>query len=204
MHRTCPETRPVLNLGHGPWYYSVHFPAGCSMHRISCLVLLVALAMSFPAVVAAQERQPFRARLAPRPPVEIGLWAGYDVDAEAPAGGGQLRLPVGAFLEVVASGGYTFVSEFSAWQANLDAALRLGFRQAIYGGAGAAVAHRAFENGGEPVSPEDTRWGVNLFFGVSLPRFLPIRFRPYAEARWTFVSDYDAALVMQAGLNLRF
>ena len=173
------------------------------MQRLACTILL-AIAISYPTLVAAQERQPARARLAPHPPIEVGLWGGYDVDAEAPVGGGQLRLPLGAFLEVVASGGRTFASGPTVWQVNLDAALRLGFRQAIYGGGGAAVTHRAFESGGEPASPEDTRWGVNLFFGLSLPRFLPIHFRPYAEARWTFVSDYDAALVLQAGVNLGF
>lgn len=174
------------------------------MHRIAHTTLLAAVAMATPTWASAQERGEIRPSLAPRPPVELGIWGGYDVDAEAPAAGGQLRLPLGAFLELVPSGGYTFTSDYTVWQANLDAAIRLGFRQAIFAGAGAAVAHRVFETSGEPVLPEDTRMGVNLFFGISLPRFLPIRFRPYAQARWTFVSDYDAALVAQAGVNLRF
>lgn len=166
-------------------------------------LLALGLSVITGAAGAQQPARP-RAQLAVRPALELGAWGAYDFDAGAPAAGAQVRLSVGPFLEIVPSGGYAFASDQTVWQANLDVAIRMGFRQTIYAGAGAALAHRAFEQDGDPVLPEDTRAGVNLFAGVSVPRFLPIRLRPYGEARWTFVSDFDATTILQVGVNVRF
>jgi hypothetical protein len=49
----------------------------------------------------------------------------------------------------------------------------------------------------------DTKLGVNLLAGIAPPRRSLSAFRPYAETRWTFVSDFDPQFSLVAGLNLR-
>ncbi|MDH3456217.1 MAG: hypothetical protein OER90_05195 [Gemmatimonadota bacterium] len=138
-----------------------------------------------------------------RPAVELGIRTGYDFDVDAVLVGAQLRLPIGPTIEVVPSADYYFVSDGTAWQVNADVMVRTGFLQLLYGGVGGALTHRPFTVSDFTV-PDDTKWGLNLSAGVSTPRFLPWRVRPYAEARWTFVSEYDTQFAIVGGANLRW
>jgi hypothetical protein len=169
--------------------------------RVAALLLAGAV-MAVPQDVEAQRlRVGANIRGPARPGPELGIRGGYDFDAEAVSLGGQLRLPIGPFIEIVPSGDYFLAGDQTAWQANLDLAVRTGFRQVLYAGVGGALAHRAFEIQGIAIFPEDTKLGLNLFAGASIPRFLRTRIRPYIEARWTFVSDFDAQFDLVLGVN---
>jgi hypothetical protein len=138
-----------------------------------------------------------------RPAVELGVRSGYDFDVDGVTVGAQLRLPVGPTIEVVPSADYLFVADATAWQVNADLMVRTGFLQLLYAGLGAALTHRPFSIGNVTIV-EEAEWGLNLLAGVSAPRFLPWRVRPYAEARWTFVSEFDTQFAIVGGANLRW
>jgi hypothetical protein len=160
--------------------------------------------MALTPVTAHTQRARLRAgrQAVGRPAVEIGIRGGYDFDVTAPSAGVQLRLPIGPTAELVPSGDYYFTGSQTAWQANLDLAVRTGFLQVVYAGVGAALAHRSFVTD-EVMLPEDTKLALNLFAGASVPRFFPGRWRPYLETRWTVASGYDSQFVALIGLNVR-
>lgn len=174
------------------------------MQRAVCLLAIALVSpIVLPQAAAAQRREPsVRSRLLARAVPEVGLRAGYEFDIGGLGIGAQGRVPVGPFGELVLGGDYYLVSDQTAWQMNLDIALRVGFQQVLYGGAGLAIARRAFELDDVPQFPEKTKAGINLFAGLATPRFRRVRLRPYAEARWTFVSDFDAHFAVAVGVNM--
>lgn len=111
-------------------------------------------------------------------------------------------MPGGPFADLVASGDYFVTDDGPSWQGNVDFAVRLGGRQALYGGVGLAVARRVFQMDDVPMLPRQTKVGINLFAGVGPPRFLRLPLRPYIELRQTFISEFDSQLYIAGGVNV--
>lgn len=176
-----------------------------SSRRWWTLPCVVVLAAGGAANLVAQ--QPERPRLGPelarRPAPEFGVRGAYDFDLKAGGVGAQLRVPLLNVMEIIPSGDYYFVSGSSAWQASLDLAVRWGFRQVLYAGGGGALVRRNFVTGVGQTT-ETSKAGTNLFVGAAIPRLSRARFRPYAEMRWTFVSNYPSEMQAMAGINVWF
>ncbi len=171
--------------------------------RVSFVVLPLFVLSSLPPTAQGQRRgRGSGGQLSARVVPEVGIRGGFDFDLEAVGIGTQVRLPAGPFAELVPSGDYYFGSDQTAWQANLDFVFRFGFRQVLYGGVGGAIAHRAFEVDNVPVLPTETKAAFNLSVGIATPRFRRARLRPYAEARWSFVNEFDTQFAIVAGMNL--
>lgn len=118
---------------------------------------------------------------------EFGVHGGYDFDEELGMAGGQLRIPVADQVFVVPSGDVFFDDALTEWQLNADVVLRPEVLGGVYIGAGAAFVNRDFDRSGE----DETETGYNLFAGLDGGQLLRTSIRPYVEARWTDVDDYD-------------
>jgi hypothetical protein len=173
-----------------------------SMLRLVVLVAMAAWVLDVGSASAQGRGRLPRSRLLVRSVPELGLRAGWSLDAEAVGLGTQIRYPAGPFADLVASGDYYLADRRPTWQVNVDFAVRVGFRQALYGGVGLAVAHRAFEKNGVPTLPGDTKVGINLYAGAGPPRYLKLPLRPYVEVRQTFVADFDGQLYVVGGVNV--
>jgi len=126
-------------------------------------------------------------------PVSIGARAGRDFENHAWSLGGQVSLPVGRNLELRPSGDFFFPRDGeTGWQANGDAAIRIGQGGGLYAGGGVAFAH---PGGGE------TETGYNLFFGLGTAAPSE-RVKPFVEFRWTFVND-TSPFRLALGFNYR-
>ncbi len=113
-------------------------------------------------------------------PIQVGLRGGRDFENHAWSIGGQVQLPLRQNLELRPSADLFFPKGGkTGWQANGDAAIRLGQGGGLYAGAGIAFAHL---NGG------NTKRGYNLFFGLGTAP-PDQRIKPFVEFRWTFVND---------------
>jgi hypothetical protein len=134
---------------------------------------------------------------------ELGFRGGFDVQLESGSLGGQLRVPLAPFAVLLASGDYYLQNGIDYWQANADAGFHVLPTDAVYGGIGVALSRRQYEEADRAVGVADTKLGVNLLAGIAPPRRSMSTFRPYAETRWTFVSDFDPLFSLVAGLNLR-
>lgn len=135
---------------------------------------------------------------------ELGFRGGFDVQLERGTLGGQLRVPLAPFAVLLASGDYYLrPNGIDYWQANADAGFHVLPTDAVYAGLGLAVTRRQYWEADRAVGAADTKLGVNLLAGVAAPRRSLSAFRPYAETRWTFVSDFDPQFSLVAGLNLR-
>ncbi|MFQ6047660.1 MAG: hypothetical protein ACE5PT_15090 [Gemmatimonadales bacterium] len=170
--------------------------------RVPVLLLTVCVAVVTARGGSAQEERSVRSRLLVESVPEMGLRAGWEFDAGAPGIGGQVRMPGGPFADLVASGDYFVTDDGPSWQGNVDFAVRLGGRQALYGGVGLAVARRVFQMDDVPMLPRQTKVGINLFAGVGPPRFLRLPLRPYIELRQTFISEFDSQLYIAGGVNV--
>ncbi len=131
----------------------------------------------------------------------MGVRGGHDFDSEQFALGVQVRLPVAPLAEVLLSGDYYLGGDTAAWQLNLDLAAG-AMVPGVYVGAGAALARRAFLVADTHTFPKRTKLGLNLFVGATLPPFIPLPVRPFAEARWTQVSGFDRQFVVVAGASV--
>jgi hypothetical protein len=156
------------------------------------LILALALAaLLLPGRAAAQRRagnQPFI-----HGPIEVGPRVGRDFKNHAWLVGGQVRIPVGSNLELRPSGDIVFPRHDGwGWQANGDAAVRLGQGGGLYVGGGIAFVH-----------PDDgkTLTGYNLFFGLGTAP-PDAGMKPFLEFRWTDVKDTRPFRLM-AGLSYR-
>jgi hypothetical protein len=142
------------------------------------VAVLLALMSGVPARAAAQFRGRGSGLL--QGPIEAGLRSGRDFENHAWSLGGQLRIPVRKNLELRPSADLFFPKHGSTgWQANGDAALRLGQGGGLYAGGGIAFVHLG-DNG--------TETGYNLFFGLSTAPPLA-RTKPFVEFRWTFLDE---------------
>lgn len=111
-------------------------------------------------------------------PIQVGLRTGRDFENHAWSLGGQVQLPLRRNFELRPSADLFFPRhDKTGWQANGDAAIRLGQGGGLYAGGGIAFAH---------LNDGDTETGYNLFFGLgtSPP---DQRIKPFAEFRWTFL-----------------
>jgi hypothetical protein len=142
------------------------------------VVVLLALVAVCPAGVAAQYRG--RGSGLIHGPIEAGIRTGRDFENHAWSLGGQLRIPVRRNLELRPSADLFFPKHGSTgWQANGDAAIRLGQGGGLYAGGGIAFVH---------LGDSGTETGYNIFFGLSTAPPLA-RTKPFVEFRWTFLDD---------------
>jgi hypothetical protein len=141
-------------------------------------VVLLALSGAWPAGAAAQYRGQGSGLI--HGPIEAGIRTGRDFENHAWSLGGQLRIPVRRNLELRPSADLFFPKHGpTGWQANGDAAIRLGQGGGLYAGGGIAFVH---------LGDSGTETGYNLFFGLSTapPQ---ARTKPFVEFRWTFLDD---------------
>lgn len=157
-----------------------------SLRAVATLAALAALAAFQPSDAEAQRR----ARGLDVGPVQAGLRAGRDFENRAWSLGGQVVVPIGERLELRPSGDLFFPRGPTGWQANGDAAIRIGPGGGIYGGGGVALA--SLDGGGSET-------GYNLFFGLSTasPRD---RLKSFLEFRWTFL-DAESPFRLAGGFN---
>jgi hypothetical protein len=142
------------------------------------VAVLLALCGIWPAAVAAQYHG--RGSGLIHGPIEAGLRTGRDFENHAWSLGGQFRIPVRRNLELRPSADLFFPKHGSTgWQANGDAAIRLGPGGGLYAGGGIAFAH---------LGDSGTETGYNLFFGLSTSPPLA-RTKPFVEFRWTFLDE---------------
>jgi hypothetical protein len=142
------------------------------------VVVLLVLAGVWPTGAAAQYRRGGSGLI--QGPIEAGIRTGRDFENHAWSVGGQLRIPVRRNLELRPSADLFFPKHGSTgWQANGDAAIRLGQGGGLYAGGGIAFVH---------LGDSGTETGYNLFFGLSTAPPLA-RTKPFVEFRWTFLDD---------------
>ncbi len=125
-----------------------------NMVQLTAILLLAALIVTaLPTSAPAQGLQG-RTRMV--------LRGGYDTTRDAGGIGGAIRIPVGGAFEIIPSGDYFFVDNGTAWQGNLDGAIRFGGRQLFYIGTGIAVLNHSITG----FSNTDVGW--NLFAGLAV------------------------------------
>ena len=145
--------------------------------RGAAVVVLLALLFA-PPPAAAQRRGGTGGLI--HGPISLGPRLGRDFENHAWSVGAQVSVPVGTNLELRPSGDLFFPRDGeTGWQANGDAAIRIGKGGGLFAGGGIAFAH---PGGGE------TKTGYNLFFGLSTAAPSE-QLKPFGEARWTFVND---------------
>jgi hypothetical protein len=130
-------------------------------------------------------------------PVQFGVRGGYDFDADVGTAGAQLRIPIAEGLAVAPSADVFFNDSPTEWQMNADLLLRPAALGGLYGGFGAAFLNRDFDDSDD----SDTEVGLNLILGLESGRIRHSSVRPFVEARWTTVEDYDA-FRLAAGINV--
>jgi len=161
----------------------------------AALVAIAVAAMATPAEAQRRARTQFER---PTPPAAIGVRGGYDFDAEAWSIGGQASIPIARRIAFLPSGDAYFGDDRTDWQLNADLALRPGRAGFLYAGGGLALLNRVHDD--EVDAEAETKVGANVFAGLQAPgRRLP--FRPFAEARWTFV-DGDSPFRLAFGANV--
>jgi hypothetical protein len=139
-------------------------------------------------------REEIRQRLAdrPPPPPAIGVRALYDFGINDFGVGAHVQVPVGRILRVAPSAEVYFGDE-TTWQLNADAVVSILLLRA---GGGLAVVDGARVAGDD----DGVETGLNLFAGIQSPR-LRAAFRPFADARWTFLGG-TTAFRLVAGVNI--
>lgn len=125
-------------------------------------------------------------------PLEFGPRVGRDFTRDAWSVGAQGRLLLGRQLELRPSGDVFFPDGPVGWQANGDAALRLGQGGGLLLGGGIALLD---------LTQEGSETGYNLFVGLSTSPPTD-RSKSFLEARWTFVDD-RSLFRLAAGLTYR-
>lgn len=163
---------------------------------IAAALLLIALAVT--STPAEAQRRARGARVGPTPPPAVGMRGGYDFELEAWSIGAQASIPFARRLAFLPSGDAFFGEDRTDWQLNADLAIRLGRAGFLYTGGGLALLNRVYEEAGD--ADAETRTGANAFVGLQTPgRRLP--FRPFVEARWTFV-DGESPFRLAFGANV--
>jgi hypothetical protein len=139
-------------------------------------------------------REEIRQRLADRPPPSpaVGVRGLYDFGTNDFGIGAHVQVPVGWVLRVAPSAEVYFGPE-TTWQMNADAVVSLLLLRA---GAGLAVVDGARVAGAD----DGVETGLNLFAGIQSPR-IRAAFRPFADARWTFLGG-ETAFRLVAGVNI--
>jgi hypothetical protein len=113
-------------------------------------------------------------------PIDVGPRVGRDFENHAWSAGALVRIPAGERFELRPSGDAFFPKDGkTGWQANGDGAILFGPGRSVYGGGGIALVH---------LNGDKTRTGYNLFGGITAPPETA-GWKPFLEARWTFVND---------------
>ena len=158
--------------------------------RRGTVIVALSACLLLPATAAAQRRGEtglFHG------PISLGPRVGRDFENHAWSVGGQVIVPVASNIELRPSGDFFFPRDGdTGWQANGDAAIRLGQGGGLYAGGGVAFAH---PGGG------DTKTGYNLFFGLSTAAPSE-QMKGFVEFRWTFVND-TSPFRLAIGFNYR-
>lgn len=155
-------------------------------------ILVCLIAVSLCAVEAADAQRSTRRTkhtthiVSRAPTVEFGVRGGYDFEENAGSAGAQLRIPLAHPIQLVPSGDVFFADARTQWQLNGDLIFRPLTLGGLYGGVGAALVSREFDD----LEPRETRAGFNLVAGLRGNRLSDTNVYPFAEARWTAVSDY--------------
>jgi hypothetical protein len=126
-------------------------------------------------------------------PIDLGPRISRDWGNHTTGIGAQMRIPVLSKLELRPSGDLFLAKhEEMGWQANGDAAIRLGQGGGLYAGGGVAFVHPA---------NSEIQTGYNLFFGLSTAAPAD-RVKPFVEFRWTFVNE-TTPFRLAVGFNYR-
>lgn len=132
-----------------------------------------------------------------RPAVEFGVRGGFDFEEDAGTAGTQFRIPLARQLLLSPSADVLFADAATEWQVNVDALLRPTALGGVYGGAGVAFLNGDLDRSGSG----ETEVGANLVLGIESGRVSGTSVRPFAEGRWTTVSDYDT-FRLALGINV--
>ena len=168
------------------------------MRILLCLVMLVVVVAE---VGQAQRRgpRPWDRDDGRRGAVEFGVRGGYDFDSEVGSAGAQVRVPLIRQLLLVPSGDVFFADdgEGADWQLNVDLVAKPDELAGLYGGIGAAFMKLDFDGDQD----EEVEAGYNLLAGIEGGSVLRTRVRPFVEARWSFVDEFDPFRLV-AGINV--
>ena len=131
-----------------------------------------------------------------RGPVELGARGGYDFEDDQGSLGVQVRVPVIRQFAVSPSFDAFLGDQGASWQANLDGLIRPERLGGLYGGGGLAILRRDNDGTGE-----ETNLGWNLVAGIEGSRVARTTARPFVEARWTGMDEFDGFRLV-AGVNV--
>jgi len=150
------------------------------------------------------DRSPSRS---PWEAAQFGVRGGYDFEEDVGSAGAQLRIPLVPQLLLVPSADVFFgdgddEGGAAEWQLNGDLVLRPAGLGGLYGGVGVAFLNRdGVENGDDEDDDGGTEVGYNLLVGLESGRIGGTSLRPFVEARWTAVDDYQPFRLV-AGFNV--
>jgi len=131
-----------------------------------------------------------------RGPIEFGVRGGYDFEDDQGSVGTQVRLPVIRQFAISPSFDAFFGDEGASWQANLDGLIRPVRLGGLYGGGGLAILRRDTDGTGE-----ETNLGWNLVAGLEGNRVAHSTVRPFVEARWTGMDEFNG-FRLAGGINV--
>jgi hypothetical protein len=132
-------------------------------------------------------------------PVQFGVRGGYDFEQEVGSAGAQLRIPLIRQVLLEPSADVFFDDAATEWQLNADVIAAPDELGGLYLGAGAAFASRDDDFDAD----DGVEAGFNLLLGIDSGRVFDTRLRPFAEARWTGVGEFDAfRLVLGANVPI--
>lgn len=131
-----------------------------------------------------------------RGPVELGIRGGYDFEDGQGSVGAQLRVPVVRQFALEPSFDAYLGDEGASWQANLDGLIRPRILGGLYGGGGLALLRADVDGSGA-----ETNAGWNLVAGIDGGNLARSALRPFAEARWTGMDDFNGFRLV-AGVNV--
>lgn len=163
------------------------------MRALICLALLCCIGVQ---TADAQRRN--RREVVP---VEFGVRGGYDFESDVGSAGAQVRIPLIRQLLVVPSADVFFGEDRGEagpqWQLNADAVVAPDEFGGVYAGAGAAFADRDYDDDGDT----EMKVGYNLLVGIHARPVFDTTARPFAEARWSGVDDFQPFRLV-AGVNV--
>jgi hypothetical protein len=131
-----------------------------------------------------------------RGPVEFGVRGGYDFEDDQGSVGTQVRLPVIRQFAISPSFDAFFGDQGASWQGNLDGLIRPVRLGGLYAGGGLAILRRDNDGTGE-----ETNVGWNLVAGLEGGRVSRSALRPFVEARWTGMDDFNGFRLV-SGVNV--
>ncbi len=131
-----------------------------------------------------------------RGPVEFGIRGGYDFEDHQGSAGTQIRIPVVRQFAMSPSFDAFFGDEGASWQLNLDGLIRPVRLGGLYAGGGVALLRADLDGTGV-----ETTAGWNLLAGMEGGRITSTALRPFVEARWTGVDDFQGFRLV-AGVNV--